>query len=325
MPAVSLVFALVVGLWAAYLLPQWVRRRDTLGQSRTHDRHSERLRVLPRRRPSRAVTGPSSRPLLTGTQVAVRPGPPVRAGSRALGRPAPVVAPALATPADDVRPAATSAARVAARRRAVVLLALVAATSASWGLVAVAGAPPLVAAPASVLLALDVVALRSAARRRASRAMARRRAERLETIGRERAAGAVTVPTVTGAPVTAPTARSRSARPAGSSARAAASASGRPAAPRPARPAAPVVAPAAAHRPEWDDRRWEDETGEIVGIERVNPLAVEGWAPVPVPVPTYMTKPVVERPKPKPWTPERDFADDLDLDAVLARRRAVNG
>jgi hypothetical protein len=210
------------------------------------------------------------------------------------------------------------AATVAAHRRAAVLLTLVGATVLSWALVLVpaAGAPVWEAVPASLLLALDLVALRSAARRRASRAMARRRAERIERIGRERVAEAARA---------AGPARLRTVRPAGSSARAAATASGRSAGGRPARPAVPVVAAAATSRPGWDDRRWEDETGEIVGIERPNPLAAEGWAPVPVPTPTYMSKPVVERPKPRPWTPERDFADDLDLDAVLARRRAVNG
>ena len=91
----SLVFALVVGLWAAYLLPQWVRRRESLGQSRTRDRHSQRLRVLSRRRSSRSVTGPSSRPLLLGTAVGAGSAafgtPPVRAGARANARPLPAV------------------------------------------------------------------------------------------------------------------------------------------------------------------------------------------------------------------------------------------
>jgi hypothetical protein len=82
------------------------------------------------------------------------------------------------------------------------------------------------------------------------------------------------------------------------------------------------------------------------------------WTPVPVPRPTYMLKPVVHRPDPRPleesvddpdvaapgvtaapapsveaaasadpaprpWEVEHTWADDLDV--VLARRRAVNG
>lgn len=93
--------------------------------------------------------------------------------------------------------------------------------------------------------------------------------------------------------------------------------------------------------------------------ERVARELAEGgtpWLPVPVPPPTYTLKPAAPRPEPAPLalppaseTPapssageeqalsegegrpaasgetDRTFADDLDLDAVLARRRAVNG
>src|SRR3954471_19336050 len=61
----SLVFVAIVGLWAAYLLPQWIRRRDALGASRAEDRPSGALRVLARRRRERAA-GPSTAPLLPG-------------------------------------------------------------------------------------------------------------------------------------------------------------------------------------------------------------------------------------------------------------------
>lgn len=47
----SLVFLAIIAMWAAYLLPQWVRRRDAMGQTRGRDRDSGALRVLrPRRR-----------------------------------------------------------------------------------------------------------------------------------------------------------------------------------------------------------------------------------------------------------------------------------
>jgi hypothetical protein len=59
----SLVFVAIVAGWAAYLLPQWLHRRDALGESRGADRHSSGLRVLSRR--PRAASGPSTVPLLT--------------------------------------------------------------------------------------------------------------------------------------------------------------------------------------------------------------------------------------------------------------------
>ncbi|HVN13367.1 MAG TPA: hypothetical protein VMT69_14825, partial [Kineosporiaceae bacterium] len=64
----SFVFVAIVALWAAYLLPQWIRRRDAMGEARGSDRHSLALRVLERRR-RRRRPGPSTSPLLT-----VRPG-----------------------------------------------------------------------------------------------------------------------------------------------------------------------------------------------------------------------------------------------------------
>jgi hypothetical protein len=45
----SLVFVAIIGVWAAYLVPHWLSRRDDLSQSRTTDRFSGGLRVLQRR------------------------------------------------------------------------------------------------------------------------------------------------------------------------------------------------------------------------------------------------------------------------------------
>jgi hypothetical protein len=101
-------------------------------------------------------------------------------------------------------------------------------------------------------------------------------------------------------------------------------------------------------------------SGVEAPAERVARELAEGgvpWVPVPVPPPTYTLKPMAPRPEPAPldlpsvphppdpdplteqqaeptegdtrppwpWEADRTFADDLDLDAVLARRRAVNG
>jgi hypothetical protein len=55
----SLIFVAIIGVWVAYLVPHWLRRRDELSQSRTPDRFSGGLRVLQRRsrksRPDRSV------------------------------------------------------------------------------------------------------------------------------------------------------------------------------------------------------------------------------------------------------------------------------
>ncbi|MFP5347375.1 MAG: hypothetical protein ACLGIA_10125 [Actinomycetes bacterium] len=45
----GLIFAIVVALWLAYLIPDWIRRREHLSSSRTKDRFSEAMRVLARR------------------------------------------------------------------------------------------------------------------------------------------------------------------------------------------------------------------------------------------------------------------------------------
>ncbi|HEY6794632.1 MAG TPA: hypothetical protein VI248_08110, partial [Kineosporiaceae bacterium] len=110
----------------------------------------------------------------------------------------------------------------------------------------------------------------------------------------------------------------------------------RPAAPPDLAPSAPPVAERASAR---------------VARELGRGAPSDVWTPVPVPPPTYTLKPAVPRPEPPPLqvTPtlpprpaepatagsaarvtqpsadDRSFADDLDLDAVLARRRAVNG
>ncbi|HET9656339.1 MAG TPA: hypothetical protein VFP72_13370, partial [Kineosporiaceae bacterium] len=89
----SLVFLAIIAMWAAYLLPQWVRRRDAMGQSRGRDRDSGGLRVLRPR--SRRVPGPSTTPLLPQVQdpgseldAVIRPDSPQAIARRAAaGRP----------------------------------------------------------------------------------------------------------------------------------------------------------------------------------------------------------------------------------------------
>jgi hypothetical protein len=78
----------------------------------------------------------------------------------------------------------------------------------------------------------------------------------------------------------------------------------------------------------------------VLAAPSAAPLVIdeETWEPVPVPLPTYVTAPVAERPEPAPlpdereplfdqeqWQDDADFADieDDDLVDIVARRRAV--
>ena len=47
----SLIFVVIIGIWALYLLQHWVRRREQVATSRSVDRFSEAMRVLERRAP----------------------------------------------------------------------------------------------------------------------------------------------------------------------------------------------------------------------------------------------------------------------------------
>lgn len=425
----SLVFLAIVALWVAYLLPQWIRRRDTPAHDRDDDRHSGSLRVLdPRRRRDR---GRSTAPLLGpshGVSAAVRdgdpgveeggdgnpdagigrarattgsgepvgsgegrgrsaagstgdgssgaPGPPeagavrpdasrdgvprdarghgTSAGDSVAGsgtgsavgsapRPGRRPSPARAAGAAAARAAAVP--RAAARRRAQVLLVLVALTATGWLAVPVAGLPVAVAVAATALLGADLIALRVVALRGAVRRAAASRAAEPR-----RSAPAADAPAHH--PVRQETVQA---------ARAAAATAAR-------RRAAAAAALAAD----------TDSAGEKLSADST-------WNPVPVPPPTYTLKPVVPRPEPpvldlstgghdgaapavpasadepaaestgtahaaaappavveastgtedrvaapdpashRPREDGRRWADDLDLDAVLARRRAVNG
>jgi hypothetical protein len=67
----SLVFVAIIGVWAAYLVPHWLRKRDELAQSRTGDRFSGGLRVLNRRRRTVNVGHRSGDAVLTSPRVVV--------------------------------------------------------------------------------------------------------------------------------------------------------------------------------------------------------------------------------------------------------------
>ena len=86
-PVSSLIFVVILAVWAVYLVQHWVRRRDHLATARSVDRFSEAMRVLERRRalprPDVAEHAPvrSSVPLLRPArpEVVVKRGVPAAA------------------------------------------------------------------------------------------------------------------------------------------------------------------------------------------------------------------------------------------------------
>ena len=284
----SFVFVAIVGLWAAHLLPQWIRRRDSLGASRGGDRHSTALRVLARRRPPRAV-GRSSAPLLPSIPVVLSP---------VVEAPAP-------GPASPLVPeqARTSAGEIAARRRRVVLLALSGFALLST-LGAVAGAVPgSVAVVGVLLLGLDVAALRASAvageRRRAAEAERARRAvdvERAQRVRPVRQAAAVARPGA--APEEAADLEVSTAP----------------------HEAHVVPAPPAARRPVPADGTW-------VPVPVPPPTyTLKPVAPRPEPAPLEPALAPAAQSAAGPAPQLRLVAEpEVDLDSVLERRRAVNG
>jgi hypothetical protein len=58
----SLIFLVLIAIWAAYLLQHWVRRREHLATARSVDRFSDAMRVLERRSPLPDLTPSAPRP-----------------------------------------------------------------------------------------------------------------------------------------------------------------------------------------------------------------------------------------------------------------------
>ncbi len=110
----SVIFLVVLGLWAAYLVPHWLQRREDLSASRSVDRFSTAMRVLARRPdPSQRSGHPQERPyvLLTPPREDVRELEPTR--GRPVGQQQ--VLPAPAPRSVQVPPGLQAAARVPVR------------------------------------------------------------------------------------------------------------------------------------------------------------------------------------------------------------------
>jgi hypothetical protein len=209
----SLVFLAIIGVWAAYLVPTWLRRRVHLAQSRARDRFSAGARVLHRRRVVRAAGHRSSSAVLTaGAAGDTAAGDSATAGDGAAEFVEPVAAAATASRLGEAERARARSmqreahiahagvverARLAAARRARVMVALLLFTGAAWAVSVTTASPIWVAVPPSVMLLVHVLAARLAAvRSRRTLAVSRQRLAE----ARRRSEAAVPVPAEPAAP-----------------------------------------------------------------------------------------------------------------------------
>jgi hypothetical protein len=326
----SLIFLVLLGVWAAYFVQYWVRRRDHVSTARSVEQFSEAMRVLERRDrlpgtdlseaapPSYAVhPGRATRPqVLVKRAVATEPG---AAGvtERITQRPdavAPVVAsaprpsPGRSQPHQGRPPAASATrgrrVRPGRRVRGLLLLAALAELLLIVGLVAFSLLPLWTLAPAVLAVVAAFLFVRSGVRTEQALVLAHRR--RQADLARRRA-GALVTPRAAGARLSsAPAASARPAVPEAAEVLEAADVV------EPAQPVevaggstlaeqgvvgtdSPVVEPVAAQVVEPVEQAY-DVMVPIVDEDDI-PLT---WDPVPVPRPTYTMKAKAKRPEVSP-------------------------
>lgn len=266
----GLIYAVIVGAWAAYLVPMWLRRQDELNEARPTERFSTAIRLLSGRAgmERRYAKGLRER---GAEEVEAQPHADpdaatetvnsVDADARAF-----VVPPTRAEPRSAGAQRAERARReqrlqvLARRRRTTALLFLIFTLGA---VVAAVGGLRFLWAPAvpALLLSAYIVHLRVQERRRYEFTMDRRRAEAAARRLREHHSR-----------------RRESEAQAGVE-------------PDPAPPVSPQEAGRRAVVEQTDHAEWVDQQRER---ER-GPARGDSWEPVPVPLPTYVTAPVAPR------------------------------
>ncbi|WP_238783114.1 divisome protein SepX/GlpR [Streptomyces monomycini] len=322
MSSSGLIYAVIVGAWAAYLVPMWLRRQDELNEARPTERFSTAIRLLSgraamERRYAKGLEGQGGRSTDDAGEVrepdavaeeadvrdfdapadevppAAQRQPAPAAGGATGPAPRPVKKPGFgrASTADRMKRA-----KVLARRRRTTTVLFLAFTVGT--VVAAVGGLAFLWAPAipAILLSAYIVYLRAQERRRFTFTMDQRQAEaaaqRLRE-GRPRPPQASQQPPADEAPAedaaTTPPAPARTPAPA----------------PRP-EPASTAGRRALVE--ETDHAEWVDQQRER---ERTEP---GGWDPVPVPLPTYVTAPVAPR-----------ATSHVDLDADDAWSSARSG
>ena len=303
----SLVFLVIIAVWAAYFVQYWVRRREHLATARSVDQFSESMRVLERRSPLPAsdLSTPQPRSYAVTPARVARPQVLVKRAETSPSAQAttlPATAGTPTAPRVEVEAIAPRPHTTARQTRAVIMLGALATVVVVGALVALS------LVPLSVVV-VPVVAVGGAlawsradaqARRRARLAahQARRRASRPRPVTESAAPAPASAAPASAAPVSAeaviadevPTSAPVPVRGELYDVQAVETSLRQPAA---APVAAPVAAPAAPARPLVD----EDDI----------PLT---WDPVPVPRPTYTMKARVTRPAPT----SADLVGDADTE-----------
>ncbi|MER5929604.1 hypothetical protein [Streptomyces sp. NPDC002054] len=302
MSSSGLIYAVIVGAWAAYLVPMWLRRQDELNEARPTERFSTAIRLLSGRAGMERRYAKELRE--RGGEEAEPPADPdaatelvnsVDADARASGM-SPTRAEPRAQAAERIeRNRREQRLQVLARRRRTTALLFLVFTLGA--VVAAVGGLRFLWAPAvpAVLLSVYIVHLRVQERRRFAFTMDRRRAE-------------------------AAARRLRESRPRRRAAEAPAAAAG--ADPDPAPPVSPQEAGRRALVEQTDHAEWVDQQKER---ER-GPARGDSWEPVPVPLPTYVTAPVAPRatgsPAPDAWSPARSSTAEPTNPRLRAQRPA---
>ncbi|GGO88508.1 divisome protein SepX/GlpR [Wenjunlia tyrosinilytica] len=265
MSSSGLIYAVIVGAWAAYLVPMWLRRQDELNEARPTERFSTAIRLLS----GRAAMERRYAKSLDENEHPEHPENPVRSehGDESPAAAESVDVRALAVPvrtrpapaANSVRaPGGLRRAQVLARRRRTTSVLFLAFTAGAVG--AGVGGLALLWLPLvpGALLTMYIVHLRRQEHRRFEvRLDQRRAAEAARRVREQRKAVPAAAPAQT---------------------------------PPPPAPQ-PDEADTAARRAvveETDHAEWVD------GLQR-RPADQDGWDPVPVPLPTYVTAPVAPR------------------------------
>ncbi|MEW2520226.1 divisome protein SepX/GlpR [Actinacidiphila alni] len=282
MSSSGLIYAVIVGAWAAYLVPMWLRRQDELNEARPTERFSTAIRLLSGRaameRRVAKARGESVEPAEDEADDASEDDLAASVDVRGLAVPATEVRPGVLQQGAHTGPGARGAqhpahsghgapgtrsgvpnprAKVLARRRRTTTLLFLAFTVGA--IAAAVGGLALLWAPAipAVLLTIYIGQMRRQERRRFE-----------VRIDQQHAAEA---------------ARRLRARPA-------------PAAEEPQPAPAQRSAPAPSSRTA-DRRALVEQTdhAEWVDQQRAQQSDDDGWEPVPVPLPTYVTAPVAPR------------------------------
>ncbi|MFF9340964.1 MULTISPECIES: gephyrin-like molybdotransferase receptor GlpR [unclassified Streptomyces] len=272
MSSSGLIYAVIVGAWAAYLVPMWLRRQDELNEARPTERFSTAIRLLSgragmERRYAKELRERGTAPeavtdadpdaateQLSSVDVRAFSAPPARTEARLeLPEPEPDPAPEAAQAPRSAAERARRGKALARRRRTTIVLFsafTLGAVVAAVGGVAFLWAPGVPA----VLLSAYIVHLRGQERRRFVYVMDRRRAEAAAARLRESRGAAAPAPE-----------------------------------PSPAQPVSPQEADRRALVEQTDHAEWVDQQRER------GPARGDSWDPVPVPLPTYVTAPVAPR------------------------------